>query len=356
MHKINVNPIVREDCISIIKDNNFLLKKLTGKKILITGGNGFLMSYLVDVLVYWNELNKNKENIIYVIDNCKKFDRISYLKNRKDVKLIRKDVSKIKKINSRIDYIIHGASIASPTYYRIFPLETLDANILGTRTMLNLAKQKKIRSMIFMSSSEVYGDPNKENIPTSESYSGNVSFTGPRACYDESKRVGETICNIYKKKYQIPIKIIRPFNVYGPNQNIEDKRIIPDLLKSALKKNTIELYSDGKDTRSFCYVSDAISLILKILLSRKISEIAFNVGNDKREISVRDISKLFVKLTNNLLKKKIRIVYKKSKDKHYLSDNPRRRKPNINLAKKKLNWKPKVDLVSGLTRTLKSYL
>ena len=107
----------------------------------------------------------------------------------------------------------------------------------------------------------------KENIPTSESYSGNVSFTGPRACYDESKRVGETICNIYKKKYQIPIKIIRPFNVYGPNQNIEDKRIIPDLLKSALKKNTIELYSDGKDTRSFCYVSDAISLILKILLS-----------------------------------------------------------------------------------------
>ena len=143
MHKINVNPIVREDCISIIKDNNFLLKKLTGKKILITGGNGFLMSYLVDVLVYWNELNKNKENIIYVIDNCKKFDRISYLKNRKDVKLIRKDVSKIKKINSRIDYIIHGASIASPTYYRIFPLKTLDANILGTRTMLNLAKQKK---------------------------------------------------------------------------------------------------------------------------------------------------------------------------------------------------------------------
>ena len=128
------------------------------------------------------------------------------------------------------------------------------------------------------------------------------------------------------------------------------------MLKSALKKSIIELYSDGNDTRSFCYVSDAISLILRILLSEKISETAFNVGNDKREISIRDVAKLFVKLTDNLLKKKIRIVYKKSKDTHYLSDNPRRRKPNISLAKKKLNWKPKEDLVKGLTRTLKSYL
>ena len=356
MNKINCNSIVREDCINIIKDNSNLLKKVSGKKILITGGNGFLMSYLIDTLVYWNDLNKNRKCYIYVIDNCKKFDRINYLKRRKDVSLIKKDVCKINELNLNVDYIIHGASIASPTYYRIYPLETLDANIIGTRSILEIAKKKKIKSMIYMSSSEVYGNPNKKNIPTKEDYNGNVSFTGPRACYDESKRVGETICNIYSRKYKLPIKIIRPFNVYGPNQSIEDKRIIPDLLKSALKEKKIELYSNGKDTRSFCYVSDAASLILKILLNNKIKEIAFNVGNDKKEISITNLAKLFMKLTNNVLKKKMIIIYKKSKDKDYLSDNPQRRRPNINLAKKELNWKPKIDLDTGLRRTIKSYL
>ena len=355
-NSVNVNPIVKEDCLRIIKDNSFLLNKLSGKNILITGGNGFLMSYLVDVLAYWNLLNKNKKCQIFVLDSSKKFDRIFYLKKRKDIKFINTDVAKVSNLKIKFNYIVHGASIASPTYYRIFPLKPLDANILGSRKILDLAKNNKVSSMIFASSSEVYGNPDKKNIPTSENYNGDVSFTGPRACYDESKRVGETLCNIYIRNYKLPVKIIRPFNVYGPNQNINDKRIIPDLLKSALKNNNLELYSKGLDTRSFCYVSDAISLIIKILLNKQNKEVAFNVGNDEREISIKNLSKIFVKISNQVLNKKIKVIFKTSKDKDYMTDNPQRRKPSLKLAKKFFNWKPKIKLKIGLKRTLESYL
>jgi len=353
---LNLNNIVKEDCLRIIKDNQHILKHLSGKKILITGANGFLMSYLVDVLAYWNNSFSKKECIVYALDKSPNFGRLSYLKKRKDIKLINKDVCSLKKINNDIQYIVHGASIASPTFYRKFPIETLDANIIGTRRILeNIKKNKKFKSFVFLSSSEVYGDPMPKFIPTKENYNGNVSFTGPRACYDESKRVGETICNIFADKYQLPIKVVRPFNVYGPLQNIDDKRIIPDLMKYALNNKKITLFG-GNATRTFCYVSDAISIMLKILVKPQNGIATFNIGHDKNEISIKKMSKVFSGVVLKVLNKKIEVVLKKSKDNNYLKDNPNRRRPNTNLVKRKFNWKPKINLYTGLTRTLRSYL
>ena len=354
--KLNSNTIVKEDCFKIIKDNQHILKQLDGKRILITGANGFLMSYLVDVIAYWNHFFSKKKCLIFALDNSSNFKRLSYLKGRKDIKLINQDICNIKKIEKNIQYIVHGASIASPPLYRKFPLQTLDANVIGTRKILeNIKKNKNFKSFLFLSTSEVYGDPSSKFIPTSENYNGNVSFTGPRACYDESKRIGETICNIFAETYKLPIKVVRLFNVYGPLQDLNDKRITPDLMRYALNNKKIILFG-GNATRTFCYVSDAISAMLKILLIKKTKILTFNVGHDRNEITIKKLSNIFSEIVLGILNKKLQVILKKSNDKDYLKDNPVRRRPNINLAKKELNWRPKIDIYAGLTRTLKSYL
>ena len=204
---------------------------------------------------------------------------------------------------------------------------------------------------MFFSSSEIYGDPDKKNIPTREEYNGNVSCIGPRACYDESKRYGETLCMNFFRQYRIPIKIVRPFNNYGPGLSINDKRVIPDLFKNVLENNNITLFSNGKSTRTFCYVSDAMEGYLRTLLIGKKGE-AYNIGNDKQEISIEKLAKLIIKISN----KKLKIIFKKSKDKDYLIDSPKRRCPSIIKARKDLLFYPKISLREGLIRTYKYYL
>ena len=185
-----------------------------------------------------------------------------------------------------VDFIIHAASIASPPTYRKFPIKTVDVNYQGTKNLLELAKEKNVKSMLLLSSSEIYGDP--EVIPTPESYRGKVSCTGPRACYDESKRLAETISILYFQQFNIPIKIARPFNVYGPYLNLNDGRIIPDFMNNAMNKSEIIIHSDGTPTRSFCYVTDAINGFFKLLFSKHDGVIC-NVGNDQ-EISVKKVA------------------------------------------------------------------
>lgn len=354
--KSNCNNIVKEDCFRIIEDNKNILKLLSGKKILITGANGFLMSYLVDVIAYWNHFFSKKKCIVFALDNSSHFKRLFYLKGRKDIKLIKQDICNIKRIDKKIEYIVHGASIASPSFYRKFPLQTLDANVLGTRKILeNIKQNNNFKSFLFLSSGQVYGNPDLKYIPTPETYNGNVSFTGPRACYDESKRIGETICNIFAKEYKLPIKVVRPFNIYGPLQDLDDKRIIPDLMKYALSKNQIALYG-GDATRTFCYISDAISIILKILLKKQNEILTYNIGNDKNELSIKQLSNIFIPIVYKTLKKKMKVILRKSKDKNYLKDNPTRIIPDISKLRKDIKWKPQVSLREGLKRTLLSYI
>ena len=172
-----------------------------------------------------------------------------------------------------------------------FPIKTVDVNYQGTRNLLEIARKKKIKSMLFLSSSEIYGDP--EFVPTPESYVGRVSCTGPRACYDESKRLAETISVLYFQQYKVPVKIARPFNVYGPYLNLNDGRIIPDFMRNAIKKSEIIVHSDGSPTRSFCYVSDAMRAFFRLLFSNH-DGIICNVGNDE-EISVNGVTEMIQK-------------------------------------------------------------
>jgi UDP-glucuronate decarboxylase len=342
-----MNEIIKKDCIEIYKEYYINLKKLSGKKILITGGSGFLLSYLTYLLIYYNQQNKKKIDIHVIDQNIKKFTNF---KNDKNLKLTNADISKKIKFKTKYDYIIHGASIASPVYYKKKPLETINSNVNGLVNILeNYKSSKKPKSIVFMSSSEIYGDPDKKNIPTKETYNGNVSCTGPRACYDESKRLGETISKIFHDKYNTPIKIVRPFNVYGPGQNLNDKRIFPDLMNGIKRNKDIILFSDGTPTRSFCYISDQIRGILEVLFKGKNGE-SYNIGNTQ-EISIKNLAKLAIKIS----KKKLRVIMKSNLDKTFNVDCPKRRCPDIKKIYNLSKWKPKIKLETGLSKTINYY-
>lgn len=326
--------------------NNF--SNLEGSSILITGAAGFVCSYLVDAIANLNETKFKDPCKIIVVDNFVTGfpNSLEHLKLKPYIKFLNKDVSKPFTLKS-VEYIVHGASIASPTFYRKYPFETMSVNVNGTWHMLELARKHDVKSFVFMSSSEIYGNPPAEFIPTPEHYVGNVSCIGPRACYDESKRFGETLSINYYNTYKLPVKITRTFNLYGPRLHLRDKRIIPDLLSNALSNQHLTLYSNGKATRSFCYIADAIPGYLKVLLSKFDGEV-FNVGNAQEEISMTNLAKLIIQLTNP----KLKIIYKKSQEKEYLIDNPQRRCPDLTKIKAKLKYSISYSLREGLKRTI----
>ena len=342
--------VIRNDCQKILYEYRRQIFKFHGKNILITGGGGFLLSYFCD-LIYEINLNTNKKVNLYIVDFFYNGfpPRLKKFRDNSNIFFVKKDIFK-NKLKKKFNYIIHGASIASPVFYRKYPLETINANINGLIKLLDENKKNKsLECFLYMSTSEVYGSPDNKNIPTNENYNGNVSFTGPRACYDESKRLGETISILYNKRYQLPIKIIRPFNVYGPGQNLKDGRIMPDLLNSIINNRNLILYSNGKATRSFCYISDQIRGILEIIFFGKNAN-AYNVGNNE-EISINNLSLKLIKIS----RKNLNVIYKKSLDKNYTTDNPLRRCPDLSKIKSLNKWKPKIFLDEGLKRTLKYY-
>lgn len=345
-----MDKIILEDVKQIVDNIRKGASILQGKTLMVTGGAGFICSYFLDVVSFLNENYFDKKCKLICLDNLISANkkRISHLLSKDYFEFIKHDISIPFSYPGEIDFIIHGASIASPSIYRKYPIETIDANVLGARYLLDLAKDKKVKSFLFLSSSETYGDPLPGNIPTSETYRGNVSFTGPRACYDESKRLTETLCMAFFRKHNIPVKIARPFNLYGPGQRLEDKRVIPDFINNALKNEPIVMYSDGSALRTFSYVGDVITGFFRILLSNFNGE-AFNVGNDSREISMLELAKLI----NELFGNKLKIIHRISKDADYLKDNPQRRCPDLTKIRKLLNYEPKTDLRTGLRKTIK---
>jgi dTDP-glucose 4,6-dehydratase/UDP-glucuronate decarboxylase len=218
--------------------------------------------------------------------------------------------------------------------------------------MLDLAQEHGSKGLLFFSSSEIYGDPDPKFIPTPEDYRGYVSCTGPRACYDESKRLGETLCISFWAQRKVPSKIVRPFNVYGPGQRLNDGRMVPDMMSAALKGGPIVLLSDGRPTRSFCYVRDFISGSLAVLVKGKPAE-PYNVGNAE-ERSMLEAARLMAEIAGRP-GRPIEVEFRKSDDAQYLIDNPNRRCPDLTKVKTDVGYEPQVDLRSGLTRTLTYY-
>lgn len=349
------NIIIKED-LEYIFCNLENKEKFRDSTILITGCAGFLGFYFMGFFsTYAERLGINKiiglDN--FMIHKPKWIEQVQKIHTNK-VEIEKFDIIKddIRNIESACEatFIIHLASIASPTFYRQYPLETLDANIWGLRNLLEFYKDKQINGVLFFSSSEIYGDPIKSEIPTNEEYRGNVSCIGPRACYDESKRFGETMCYLFANKYNMPIGIARPFNNYGPGMNINDKRVPADFAKAILENKDIEIFSDGTPKRTFCYISDAICGYLKILLYGKFDY--FNIGIEKPEISISELAQLYKKIGNDLFDYKSDIKLSKSSDKDYLTHNPNRRCPDITKARKLLNYNPKINVENGIYRFL----
>lgn len=332
--------VIDQDCEFIVKQLGIHVEKFKNSKILITGHQGFLGSNFTAFFHYLkNRLNYKID--VTCIDNqivAMNKDLNTYAD---DFEIIYGDAFEVLP-NKKYDYIIHCAGIASPTYYRKFPLQTIEVNAIAYYNLIKRLQQTGFKSLLYFSTSEIYGNPDSKYVPTSEDYNGNVSCIGPRACYDESKRLGETISVCFHSQYNLPIKIVRPFNVFGPYLNINDRRVIPDLFQSAVKFGKITLLSDGSPTRSFCYSADAINGFLRVLLLGKSGE-PYNIGNDQLEISMKDLASKVSKLFGD-----ISIEFQLSDDVNYLTHNPQRRCPDITRAKIDVGFDPKVSIEVGL--------
>ncbi len=352
MRKTNFDSqVILDDAADIGLEYLNFFKKLKNGNILITGGGGFLLSYFIEIVHILN-INYNFKINLHIYDLFKNGldDRLLNYKKDKHIKFYKKDVSKKFEIKDTYDLIIHGATIASPTFYKKYPIETIKVNTLGYINILDqIINHKKLKNFIYMSSSEIYGDPPNDMVPTSEDYNGNVSIVGSRACYDESKRIGETISVNYYNSFKLPIKIIRPFNVYGPGQSLKDARFMPDVISNIKSSKDIFMYSNGKPTRSFCYIADQIRGILEVLAYGKNGQ-SYNVGNTF-EISMLEAAKKI----KNIANKNLKIIFKKNKQKNYNQDSPNRRCPNIKKLKKLNGWSPKYNFENGVSRTLKFY-
>ena len=342
------------------EDLNYINLKLgkvnfQGSNILITGGGGFIGFYLINYLCkYKSSLGIQK---IIILDAFL-FGSPIWLENlRKDKSL---EVFKFvvgedsyQDINLKYDFthVIHMASIASPTFYRKYPLETINANVWGLKDLLdNLKLSKSLKSFVFMSSSEIYGDPSPEFIPTNENYRGFVSCTGPRSCYDESKRFGETLCTYYSQIFGLNISMVRPFNNYGPGLSLSDRRLPADFASCIIENKDILLFSDGSPTRTFCYIADAIVGYLKVLDNCFNGPI--NIGSDTGEISVKEMALIYKEIASEIFGYKGSIKFVNSLDTKYLVDNPIRRVPDISLARLKLNFEPSISNKEGVKKYL----
>ena len=305
---------------------------MNNKTILITGCCGFIGSHLVDYFL-------EKKFRVIGLDNLLTGDlqNIEHHKKNKNFIFFKEDVCNEFDPNEKIDYILHFASPASPIDYLKYPIETLYIGAYGTDNMLKLALKNKAVILV-ASTSEVYGDP-KEH-PQSESYYGNVNPVGPRGVYDEAKRYLEALTVAYKTKKKLDVRIVRIFNTYGPRMRVHDGRAIPNFINQALNNNDLTVYGQGTQTRSFCYVNDTIEGIVKLLFSNY--QYPVNIGNPD-EYSILDLVEIIKKET----KSNSKIIYKELP-----KNDPKVRKPDITLAKKKLAWSPKIKLIYGIKLTI----
>jgi UDP-glucuronate decarboxylase len=304
-------------------------------RILVTGGSGFIGSNLTERLL-------GQGHQVLIIDNFYTSDKknVQHLIGNPNLEVVRHDVTN--PYSAEIDAIYHLACPASPVHYQKYPVQTIKTCILGSINMLDLALRLKI-PVLLSSTSEVYGDPTIS--PQHEEYWGNVNPIGIRSCYDEGKRAAETLFFDYHRQFNVDIKVARIFNTYGPNMSPNDGRVVSNFIMQALRSEDITIYGDGSQTRSFCYVKDLVSGLIKLMQSPKSITGPINLGNPV-EFTVRQLAELVIEKTQS----KSKIVYR-----NLPQDDPKQRKPNIEKANKVLSWNPKIDLDDGLGETIKYF-
>jgi dTDP-glucose 4,6-dehydratase len=300
-------------------------------RVVITGAAGFIGSHLSETLL-------DRGFTVVGIDNLLTGDlaNIAHLRDR-DFQFIRHDVTNYIDVDGPVDHVLHWASPASPIDYLELPIQTLKVGSLGTHKALGLAKAKGA-GFVIASTSEVYGDPLEH--PQKETYWGNVNPIGPRGVYDEAKRFAEAMTVAYRRFHKVDTKIVRIFNTYGPRMRIRDGRAVPAFISQALVNEDVTVFGDGKQTRSFCYITDLVDGIIKLMLSKESGPI--NIGNPQ-EMTIEQIARMIIEMTGS----KSKIVYKPLP-----TDDPKVRQPDITLARTLLGWEPKVTLDQGLGRTI----
>jgi len=305
------------------------------KRILITGGAGFIGSHLCERLL-------EEGNEVICVDNffTGSKENIKHLLGNPYFEVLRHDITF--PLYVEVDEIYNLACPASPIHYQFDPVQTTKTSVMGAINMLGLAKRLKIR-ILQASTSEVYGDPTVH--PQKEDYWGNVNPIGPRACYDEGKRCAETLFFDYHRQHNLDIKVVRIFNTYGPRMLPNDGRVVSNFIVQALKGEDITVYGDGSQTRSFCYIDDMVDGIIKMMNSPKGFTGPVNLGNPE-EFTILELAEMILKLT----KSKSKIVFKPLPQ-----DDPKQRRPDITLAKSRLNWEPKVPLQEGLIKTIEYF-
>lgn len=329
----------------IEEDINFLAQNLAkqgidfrDQSIVVTGGAGFLGSWICEVLV------KQKTEVI-CIDNFSsgRMENVQHLTSLENFTLVEHDISKPIFLDREIDIVMHLASRASPFEFARYPIQILKANTLGTWVALGIAKKHNAK-LVYTSSSEIYGDPNPGQIPTPETYTGNVNPVGPRSCYDEAKRVGETFITAYKIQHGLDTRILRIFNTFGPRMRPGDVygRVVPRFVDQALSGHPLTVFGDGEQTRPFTYVADMVEGVLRATYLPEASGEVFNLGSDL-ETKIIDLATMIKDLAGSESKIEFRPLP---------LDDPKRRCPDIRKARKLLGWEPRTSLKQGLLRTI----
>lgn len=343
--------VIREDLESIAGQLSDDLRKLSGKSVLVTGAAGMLPSYLVDLFAFLNEQSAlDRPMTVYpLVRRPPQADgRLGHLMGRGDIHFVVQDAVDPVSLPGPVEFVIHAASAASPRWYREDPVGTAAVNSVGLYNLLESCRTWETQSVLYFSSSEVYGSPGPLDIPTPETFIGEVDFTSGRACYSESKRFGEMLCAAHYEQHGTPTKVVRPFHVHGPGQRLDDGRVVAEMIRLGIEGRPFELLSDGRATRTYGYISDATAGFMKVLLSDENGE-AFNVGADSPETSILELATEISRLFGRTEPVKVNVAAVPE----HLSGAPERVCPDLSKIRDRLGFDPETGLTEGLSRTIR---
>lgn len=344
-----INSIIEQD-MEFITKSDIPWCEFDGKSVLVTGANGFLPAYMVKALMH---LNKNGLNIrvIGLVRNEKHANQVfQEFMDDKNFTLLVQDVCVPINISGKLDYIVHAASPASPKHFGADPVGTINANVLGTSNCLKLAREKDVKSFLFLSSGSVYGVVSADKIPIKEDEYGYINPLETSYCYGESKKTAEAMCSAWFNQYGIPVKMVRPNHIYGPGVKLDDGRVFADFIGDILNSNDIILKSEGKETRSFCYLADATRAFFTVLL-KGVNNNAYNVSNMDCEMSISDLAHLLVGLFPD---KNLKVVKNIDSNNYSRPGIPRGCLDTEKLSA--LGWKPHFGIEEGFKRTIQSFM